>query len=1043
MRVLVLQLSDVHFRASDNMILSRVDAIKRAVQGADPRFDACLIAMTGDVAWSGQPQEYKAAHAFFDQLHKALVSICPGLQVEEVFIPGNHDCVLPDNKISSRRLIVDHLAKNPPTFDQHDDALIQDCLEVQNSFFQFLAERPSGAKYPLANVIPDCLYYPIDVIVADRRIRFCCYNSAWMSQRHEQPGQLLAPTWITPETNTPADLIITLFHHPYNWYDPINAKEFRRQVERSSDLVMTGHEHVSEQYSKQTIRGEKNEYFEGAVLQGHPAEGSGFNIVVIDLDRHECRVALYGWQDDYYAAQEEGEWRLFGRGNRHNSRPFEPTETFAAKLADAGVAFTHPRKTILRLPDIFVYPDLQDQPQAKEKSDRALLKTIRGDMIHGYIRAHQKVFIMGDERCGRTSLAKTLYGDFLRQGQVPVFVSGDQLKNHDEEALVKVVSQCIQLQYGYDMVERFWQLDAAKRVLLIDDLHRCRLNRKGLNAVLDNACQLFGNIVLLANDLFQIEEIAYPADEQAILLSFRRCTVQPFGHRLRRQIIEKWFSLGQEYTTNETDIAEQIRNAENLVNTLLGKNLLPFYPLFVLTMLQSYEASAHHNTALGAYGYHYEALITAALAQSIQGAKSRIMVGTIYTFVSGVAYHLFQQKKKSYAPAEMEQVIDQYKAFYGMRFSNDEMLSVLEEARILYKEFDGRYTFPYLYIYYYFVARYINDNLRTSTQEEALRKRVVEMTQKLYVEEYANIIIFLVYLTKDERIISDILSHAQTLYAGYEPCDLDTHLSFASHLTGKPLPLHLDDGNLREHNQEIRDKMDEADRLALLVADGDEETRERESQELDNVSQMNAALKTLEVMGQILRNFPGSLPGDLKLKIANESYMLGLRTLRALYTLMDEHLEELRLFFSEVIEHFRQIKDTDELAKATDDFLYALIFGASYGLIKRVSQAVGSEQLEETYKQIADPRSPISVALIDLSIKLDHFRQFPLEEIERIKELASKNPFATSLLRCFVRDHLYLYPVNYQTRQLVCAKLDIAANDPKMLVPNDKRIKKK
>lgn len=1034
MKLLVVQLSDVHLKNADNIVLSRVAAIKQAVQGVDPSFAACLVAMTGDVVFSGQKEEYDVAETFFDQIRKGIQSIRPGIQVEEVFIPGNHDCVLPTNKISARKVITGHLLQSGSSTDQPDVALVQDCLEAQDNFFEFLARRSSGGMK--LQEVSDRLHYTVELTLADQRLVIYCYNTAWMSQRNEQPGQLLAPIWLSQDQKPNVDLVLSLFHHPYGWIEPINAKAFRKLIEETSDIVMTGHEHVSDQYSKQTIRGERSEYFEGAVLQEGNNVESGFNTVVFDIERKECQVTLYEWQEDHYVAKEKGEWKTFRRDNRHVARPFEPTQAFTDWLQDAGAAFSHPRKDTLRLPDFFVYPSLQDDVPVKSKMGGPIGSVVREEQLFDYISSHNHLLILGEQRSGRTSLAKTLYGDFLRRTHVPVLLNGDHLRGSEESAFIKVVDHAVRDQYGSDMVERFWQRDQAEKVLIIDDLHRCRLNHRGMNAVVEHACQTFGTVILLADDLFQIEEITHAVEEQATLLSFRRCVLRPLGHRLRHKIIEKWYRLGQEYTIDEAELAENIREAENVVNTLIGKNLLPPYPLFVLTLLQTYEARTYHNTALGAYGYHYEALITAALAHSIQQARSRIMVGTVYTLVSGIAFRMFQQSRSTLSEVEMNDAIDTYKSAYGMRFNNDEMLAILKDGRLINKEADSHYAFSYRYVYYYFVARFINENLASEAQGEALRQRVADMTAKLYVEEYANVVIFLVYFTKDEQIIAGILAHARTLYAEYEPCDLDTHLSFASHLTGKPLPLQLEEGNLQRHNEQYRHHLDEAE--SLRRTSEEDEARLKADQGFDDILKLNASLKTLEVMGQILRNFPGSLPVELKLEIATESYLLGLRTLRAIYGVMEENLEPLRLFFSEVVKQLRHIEDADKLAKLTDELLYSLIFGCSYGLIKRVSQAVGSDQLEETYSKIKDPRSPISIALIDLSIKLDHFRLFPATEVDAIAGMATKNTFATSLLRCLVRDHFYLYPVNYKIRQAVCQKLGITINDANMLTPRKK-----
>ena len=255
MNLLVLQISDIHFKSENYLIRDRIDAIKRAVQGNAPGKAACLIAMTGDVAFSGKLSEYAVAHQFFNQLRAALSSSMPSMQIEEVFVPGNHDCDFPAMSRLREVSINDTLA-TPPATAQDDTSLIETCLQAQDNFFQFMNTRTQREQNIGEPDTTSRLSYTREFNIAGKRILAQCYNTAWMSQLHETPGRLLAPVWLNREVSEPADLMLTLFHHPYNWLEPINGKAFRKQVEQSSDIILTGHEHVSEQYSKKTIREE-------------------------------------------------------------------------------------------------------------------------------------------------------------------------------------------------------------------------------------------------------------------------------------------------------------------------------------------------------------------------------------------------------------------------------------------------------------------------------------------------------------------------------------------------------------------------------------------------------------------------------------------------------------------------------------------------------------------------------------------------------------------------------------------------------------------
>ena len=57
------------------------------------------------------------------------------------------------------------------------------------------------------------------------------------------------------------------------------------------------------------------------------------------------------------------------------------------------------------------------------------------------------------------------------------------------------------------------------------------------------------------------------------------------------------------------------------------------------------------------------------------------------------------------------------------------------------------------------------------------------------------------------------------------------------------------------------------------------------------ISRLNLALRTLEVLGQLVKNFPGSLKGSEKHDLIKESYSLGLRIISMLFGIFQENPE--------------------------------------------------------------------------------------------------------------------------------------------------------
>jgi hypothetical protein len=78
--------------------------------------------------------------------------------------------------------------------------------------------------------------------------------------------------------------------------------------------------------------------------------------------------------------------------------------------------------------------------------------------------------------------------------------------------------------------------------------------------------------------------------------------------------LSKWYSIGIEYVANPEELAKKVEFAERLMTTLLGKNYLPSYAVFILTLLQAHDSGSRMDTSVGTYGGLYEVLITQALA---------------------------------------------------------------------------------------------------------------------------------------------------------------------------------------------------------------------------------------------------------------------------------------------------------------------------------------------------------------------------------------------------------------------------------------------
>lgn len=258
MKIIILHISDIHFRKNDTHLIERIPSIVNALKplASDARY--CVIAVSGDIAYSGKEEEYALANIFFSTLRSELESSERFRVPKIVLVPGNHDCNF-DLDQSARNPILEHLASKISDLSE-GSRLSNELLSVLGAFFSFQKElSPGESKYPW---ISQRITVPIEGLT----LTFLCHNTALTSQYKEIQGGLRFPIGIAQDAgpeNTQTGLILTIMHHPYNWFDAENSRDLKNHVNSNSDIVLTGHEHEEGAYTTVTFSGENISYIEG------------------------------------------------------------------------------------------------------------------------------------------------------------------------------------------------------------------------------------------------------------------------------------------------------------------------------------------------------------------------------------------------------------------------------------------------------------------------------------------------------------------------------------------------------------------------------------------------------------------------------------------------------------------------------------------------------------------------------------------------------------------------------------------------------------
>lgn len=640
------------------------------------------------------------------------------------------------------------------------------------------------------------------------------------------------------------------------------------------------------------------------------------------------------------------------------------------------------------------------------------------------------VYFAGDGQSGKTSLAKHLFNCALQRGLLPVYIKGERLKDSSARALQSMLRKKFESQYSHPSFDKFLQMPANSKVAIIDDLPDSSLNRRAKAKAIEWLRSRCDYVFVFGGDFSHVEEMLADMEDGQLVPEMAHFELVELGYVLRSRLIEKWITLGATSNHDRESLAHKVSEVERLIDTVLGKNLLPAYPIFILSMLQQLEADTAVSTKSGAYGYLYEILITTALNKT---SRSVDEIDTKYTYLSEVAWYLRCQKARECDREEMDQFNERHRTSYRLTQAPTQLLQDVIESRILVQH-GSRVGFRYKYLYYYFLARYIRDNI----SEPDTTSAVDECVRDLHREECANVIIFLTYLSKDRAIIQKLLDCARDIFRDVPPCDLESHVEFLNKLDSAIPKILLPDSDPATAKEEVLRQKDLQHQSRRQSSDTSGLSEEHEPEELNQVLTLNRAMKSIQIMGQILRNFAGSIKGPIKKDLASECFAVGLRTLNAYYRLLEKHLEAMIDIFADIFEKNLYDIEPKKRILLGNRFIFVLTEMLCLGIVKRISNAVGSEKLLPTFEDVEESMKSLAAEFVQVGIRMDHGAQFPEKRVLDIHKRLAGNHFGQNLLSMMVANHFYLFPRNYRVRQRICEKLGIVQSK-KMLIATSER----
>ena len=1005
MKVAILHLSDLHINSGNaGWIIDRAHQVANAVKMAFVDSDKIYIVVSGDIANEGLAEQYESAVIFFTRLKSGLSSNYNGeIPVEKriLCVPGNHDVFLKeDNKLRSVLL-----KSVQDSYPEIDNSIFENIVSTQSAFADFIRKINDDSVFKLS------LLNSFDDKVGDYQIRFNLYNTAWMCGIKDQPGSIFMPMEGVGKTSDKkeADLVISVMHHYYNWMavDKQNKTKFMRRVAGSSNVLIYGHEHESIATGKtdNLIDGFISEYEGAAFYSKDKATGeeeSLFEVLVIDTEKSTCDQITFKFRpkDSIYAPTGNQTRNI---SSERKTGAFRNNIEYFQNLDEMPTPIYNHENEKLKLSEIYIYPDLESMNDRVNKTDIDG-KYLSAEQLIG--DADHTLFILeGGSQCGKTSLCHMYYMSLANAHKYPLMLSGKEINNDN---LKRILRNAYDRQYMSEFAdyEKYEQYDKSAKVLLLDNFDKCKLGRDVKEKMIKELLLQFQTVIItVREDKFIVDSQKY-FDKSATALYH----IKSFGYEKRGKLIEKFYEIYDNQNISQQEMLDKTNEALRMVQQFLGKEYIPPYPIYILSLLLSNTKMVGQNYSQTAYGHCYDAIITCALLTQVKEED----VSQFRNLLKHFAFYKFINKMESLAEEELREFYDDYKEKYIIT-SYETCKKVLLNAGLLVCEDECYYKFGYKYVYYFTVAEYISSIINNPRGKAIIQ----ELCNEIESEDVANILIFLTYHIDDVAFIDETIF---TLMASIEDVD--------------PITLNKNDGfyasveklcdDMKKETVDVFKKSDPKKAREDYLRQQDTAEREREHQEEEarqneRFKKIDKAMRAIEVVGQIIKNRRNTLEkGKLK-EMLVELYYAGFRTVSYLgATLADDK----KVLIEDIIKDEKLGGDTMKIRDHINYFFELTTFRFCLFVFGKIINSVGVKELRWLYNDASAQIGSPAAEIVTFSIE-SVYSKLVVEDLKKLVEKYKDNSAAMTIIRARVRSYLYNNYVEINDRKRIASALKL------------------
>jgi hypothetical protein len=329
---------------------------------------------------------------------------------------------------------------------------------------------------------------------------------------------------------------------------------------------------------------------------------------------------------------------------------------------------------------------------------------------------------------------------------------------------------------------------------------------------------------------------------------------------------------------------------------------------------------------------------------------------------------MFGKNNKSISKNDLKEFLNQYKDDYVF---DEKTFNNLVYSSILINKNDA-YSFQYVYIYYYFVAKYISDNF----EEKNVQSQIKKIMSMIHKKDNSNIVIFITHHTKNKKLLDDILLYTMLIFENFTEATLNKNeIDFISESVKNLVTITVAP---KDHNpSDTRKKqLKEKDALRPIVEKIEDKIEEQDDNLL--LVEVRKAAKSLEIIGQIMRNQRGTFKKDRLEELFVEGQNVGLSLLKGFIELMNH--SSLDKFIQErvvkISEEKNKVLSKKEVRLISGKLITVFSYNVVFGWLHKIVDSLGYEKLTSIADNVNKDTNTTASKLINFSIHAWHKKKY-------------------------------------------------------------------